>query len=121
MTDLPDAPAQPAHVYICPGCGARYAEPTTCTNQHPPIEAEPFELQPGEDPQVPAAAGEAQPETAAEPEPEPAQDEKGEPEQIDQAPEHVAGLTVAHAALTDAHAALTQALVTLEQLIAPDK
>lgn len=29
----------PDKVYICPGCGAEYAEPTTCTNQHPPIEA----------------------------------------------------------------------------------
>src|SRR6185312_14740226 len=40
----------PGKVWICPGCGARYAEPTVCVNEHPPVAADEYDLAPGDDP-----------------------------------------------------------------------
>lgn len=49
----PAAPAEPkGTAYICPGCGRRYADPTTCTVEHEPLEAEPHKVPVSE---VPAA------------------------------------------------------------------
>ena len=59
MTDEETAPTK---VWICPGCGARYTEPTVCTNQHEPIAADEYDLAPGAE-----ATVEAPVEPAAEP------------------------------------------------------
>ena len=36
----------PGKVWICPGCGARYDAPTTCSAQHPPLECDEYDLAP---------------------------------------------------------------------------
>lgn len=39
MSDTATEPSDaPAKVYICPACGKRYDEPTTCSDSHPPTE-----------------------------------------------------------------------------------
>ena len=40
----------PGKVWICPGCGARYDAPTTCSAQHPPLECDEYDLQPASEP-----------------------------------------------------------------------
>ena len=43
MIDLPVAPVLPAgSEWYCDQCGARYANPGVCTNQHPPAELKPI-------------------------------------------------------------------------------
>lgn len=36
----------PGKVWICPACGNRYDAPTTCSNDHAPVEAQEYDLAP---------------------------------------------------------------------------
>lgn len=115
MSDTPaDTPIDTAtedaavKVWICPGCGARYQEPATCTNQHEPIETVAHD--------APAEAAETAPEppSADNGGTEPAGTDQG----ADEAPvpaepvSRPAGLV---ASLHEAKAALEQAISILEQ------
>lgn len=92
-----------AKVWICPACGARYSEPTVCTNQHAPTAALEYDLT-AETAETAAPVEPAPVETAAPADPPPA-----DPAPVDPAPVAAvdpSGLQQAFATLDDAVAGL---------------
>ena len=102
-----------AKVWICPACGARYSEPTMCTNQHAPTAALEYDLTAEE---AAAETAEETAETAAPVEPAPVETAApvepappAGPAPVDPAPVAAvdpSGLQQAFAALDDAVAGL---------------
>ena len=113
----------PGKVWICPECGARYAEPTVCTNEHPPAVCDEYDLAAGQgsdvepaDGTTTAGDGEPTPE-AAQTAPEPAADDPAEPAPAEAAPPVQVDTSVLDAAqqqLRDAGAALDAAVADLK-------